>query len=111
SMFLHGPSGTGKTSIAATIPAVYDDSVWIPHAVVVDNQIVSFFEPGVHHQNMTATNAESDRRWVLCKRPCVLAGGELSAEMLDLQFNPQSKFFKAPFTMQGKNARVHARCL
>ena len=80
SMFLHGPSGTGKTSIAATIPAVYDDNVWIPHAVVVDNQIVSVFDPGVHQQNLealSASGAESDRRWVLCKRPCVLAGGEL----------------------------------
>jgi predicted ATPase with chaperone activity len=103
SMFLHGPSGTGKTSIAATIPAVYDDSVWIPHAVVVDNQIVSVFDPGVHHQNMTATNAESDRRWVLCKRPCVLAGGELSAEMLDLQFNPQSRFYTAPLQIKANN--------
>jgi predicted ATPase with chaperone activity len=106
SMFLHGPSGTGKTSIAATIPAVYDDNVWIPHAVVVDNQIVSVFDPGVHQQNteaMNASGAESDRRWVLCKRPCVLAGGELSAEMLDLQFNPQSKFYTAPLQMKANN--------
>jgi predicted ATPase with chaperone activity len=103
SMFLHGPSGTGKTSIAATIPAVYDDNVWIPHAVVVDSQIVSVFDPGVHQPNPTATTAESDRRWVLCKRPCVLAGGELSAEMLDLQFNPQSKFYTAPLQMKANN--------
>jgi len=106
SMFLHGPSGTGKTSIASTIPAVYDDNVWIPHAVVVDNQIVSVFDPGVHQQNteaMSASGAESDRRWILCKRPCVLAGGELSAEMLDLQFSPQSKFYTAPLQMKANN--------
>ena len=103
SMFLHGPSGTGKTSIASTIPAVYDDHVWIPHAIVVDNQIVSVFDPGVHHQNSTATAADSDRRWVLCRRPCVLAGGELSAEMLDLQFNPLSRFYTAPLQMKANN--------
>jgi predicted ATPase with chaperone activity len=102
-MFLHGPSGTGKTSIAATISAVYDDSVWIPHAVVVDNQIVSVFDPGVHHENAAATTAESDRRWVLCRRPCVLAGGELSAEMLELQFNPLSRFYTAPLQMKANN--------
>src|SRR5580698_10890010 len=73
SMFLHGPSGTGKTSLASTIPAVYNDSVWIPHAIVVDNQIVSVFDPGVHFPSSTEISAESDRRWVLCRRPCVLA--------------------------------------
>jgi len=103
SMFLHGPSGTGKTSIAATIPAVYDDYVWVPHAVVVDNQIVSVFDPGVHQQNPDVMAEESDRRWVLCRRPCVLAGGELSAELLDLQFNPISKFYTAPLQMKANN--------
>jgi hypothetical protein len=103
SMFLHGPSGTGKTSIAATIPAVYNDSVWIPHAIVVDNQIVSVFDPGVHFPSSTEVSSESDRRWVLCRRPCVLAGGELSAEMLDLQFNSISKFYTAPLQMKANN--------
>jgi predicted ATPase with chaperone activity len=103
SMFLHGPSGTGKTSIAATIPAVYNDSVWIPHAIVVDNQIVSVFDPGVHFPSSVEISAESDRRWVLCRRPCVLAGGELSAEMLDLQFNSTNRFYTAPLQMKANN--------
>src|SRR3984885_7001990 len=103
SMFLHGPSGTGKTSIAATIPAVYNDNVWIPHAIVVDNEIVSVFDPGVHFPSSVEIAAESDRRWVLCRRPCVLAGGELSAEMLDLQFNSISKFYTAPLQMKANN--------
>ena len=103
SMFLHGPSGTGKTSIASTIPAVYNDSVWIPHAIVVDNQIVSVFDPGVHFPSSVEIAAESDRRWVLCRRPCVLAGGELSAEMLDLQFNSISRFYTAPLQMKANN--------
>jgi hypothetical protein len=103
SMFLHGPSGTGKTSIASTIPAVYNDSVWIPHAIVVDNQIVSVFDPGVHFPSAVEVPAESDKRWVLCRRPCVLAGGELSAEMLDLQFNSISRFYAAPLQMKANN--------
>jgi len=103
SMFLYGPSGTGKTSIANTIPAVYEDSVWIPHAIEVDNQIISVFDPGVHHPNSEVTPAESDKRWVLCHRPCVLAGGELSAEMLDLQFNSVSRFYTAPLQMKANN--------
>jgi hypothetical protein len=102
-MFLHGPSGTGKTSIANTIPAVYNDHVWIPHAIEVDNQIISVFDPGAHHPSSDGVPAESDRRWVLCHRPCVLAGGELSAEMLDLQFNSASRFYTAPLQMKANN--------
>jgi MoxR-like ATPase len=103
SIFLYGPSGTGKTSIATTIPAVYDDSVWIPHAVVVDNQIVSVYDPGVHFPSSVDVAGESDKRWVLCRRPCVLAGGELSAEMLDLQYNGISRFYTAPLQMKANN--------
>jgi len=82
--------GTGKTSIAATIPAVYADSVWIPHAIVVDNQIVSVFDPGVHFPVPIEVSAESDRGG-LCRRPCVLAGGDVGG-MLDLQFSSTSRF-------------------
>ena len=103
SMFLYGPSGTGKTTIANTIPAVYDDYVWIPHAIEVDNQIISVFDPGVHYPCSDVVPAESDKRWVLCRRPCVLAGGELSAEMLDLQFNSISRFYTAPLQMKANN--------
>src|ERR1700730_5177417 len=103
SMFLYGPSGTGKTTIANTIPAVYDDYVWIPHAIEVDDQIISVFDPGVHHPSSDVVPTESDKRWVLCRRPCVLAGGELSAEMLDLQFNSISRFYTAPLQMKANN--------
>ena len=103
SMFLHGPSGTGKTSIAGTIPAVYGDSIWVPHAIEVDNQIITVFDSGVHHQTTERPPAESDRRWVLCRRPCVLTGGELTIEMLDLQFNSVSKFYTAPLQLKANN--------
>jgi SpoVK/Ycf46/Vps4 family AAA+-type ATPase len=33
---------------------------------------------------------------VACRRPTVIAGGELTLEMLDLQFNEYSKFYEAP---------------
>src|SRR5262249_15661714 len=62
------------------------------------------FDQGVHQQHPDAqATGESDRRWVLCRRPCVLAGGELSAEMLDLQFNPISKFYTAPLRIKANN--------
>jgi predicted ATPase with chaperone activity len=103
SIFLYGPTGTGKTTIASCIPAIYNDSVWIPHAVEVDNQIIKVHDPGVHLRSRDPIPEESDRRWVLCQRPCVVAGGELSAEMLDLQYSPASRFFTAPLQMKANN--------
>jgi hypothetical protein len=103
SMFLHGPAGTGKTSMASFLPSVYNDSIWIPHAIEVDNQIISVFDAGVHQASSEPQPAESDKRWVLCRRPCVMAGGELTAELLDLQFNSVSKFYNAPLQLKANN--------
>jgi predicted ATPase with chaperone activity len=103
SIFLYGPTGTGKTTIASCIPSIYNDSVWIPHAIEVDNQIIKVHDPGVHIRSSDSFPEESDRRWVLCRRPCVIAGGELSAEMLDLQYSPSSRFFTAPLQMKANN--------
>ena len=103
SIFLYGPPGTGKTTIASCIPGIYNDSVFIPHAIEVDSQIITVFDPGVHRRSSEPLPDESDQRWVLCQRPCVLAGGELCAEMLDLQFSKSSQFYTAPLQMKANN--------
>ena len=109
SIFLYGPAGTGKTSLAMRIPDIYNDSVWVPYAVEIDGQIIAVYDPGVHKAAPLTVAPddpdfeESDRRWVLCRRPCVVAGGELSAEMLDLQFNHVTRFYTAPLQMKANN--------
>lgn len=103
SIFLYGPPGTGKTSIACSIPEIYNDEVWIPHAVEVDNQIIVVYDPGVHRKSERVIPEDSDRRWVLCRRPRVLAGGELAPEMLDMQFNATSCYYTAPLQMKANN--------
>jgi MoxR-like ATPase len=103
SMFLYGPPGTGKTSIAARIAGIYSDYVWVPYAVEVDNQIITVFDPGVHRRRLESEIEDSDRRWVLCHRPCVVTGGELTPEMLELQFNPVSRYYAAPLQMKANN--------
>jgi hypothetical protein len=40
---------------------------------------------------------------VLCQRPKILVGGELTVDMLDLQFNPQTKFYVGPVQMKANN--------
>jgi predicted ATPase with chaperone activity len=103
SIVLYGPSGTGKTAIAEHIPDVYQGGVWIPHAVEHDSQIITVYDPTVHRRIERDVPQDSDRRWVLCERPRVTVGGELTIEMLDLQFNPASGVYVAPLQMKANN--------
>ena len=103
SIFLYGGTGTGKTAIAELLPRIYHDRVWIPHAVEVDGQIIAVFDPIVHEKIEDTLHTAHDERWVTCKRPRVLVGGELTFEMLDLQFNPVAKYYSAPVQMKANN--------
>jgi energy-coupling factor transporter ATP-binding protein EcfA2 len=104
SIFLYGPTGSGKTTIAEALPRVFSqDHVWIPHAVEVDGQVITVYDPIIHKEVPTSSTPDLDRRWVLCERPTVVAGGELTIEMLDLQFNPVTKFYTAPGQMKANN--------
>jgi predicted ATPase with chaperone activity len=103
SLFLYGPAGTGKTSIATRLRLIYRDAVWIPYAVEVDGQIVTVYDPATHRKATQASIGDGDKRWVLCERPCVLAAGEFSPEMLELQFDPVSQIYSAPLQMRANN--------
>ncbi len=103
SIFLYGPAGAGKTTIAEVLSRVLAaDEVWIPYAMEVDGQIITVFDPSIHQQADQAP-ANCDARWVLCRRPAVMVGGELTGEMLDMQFNPVSKFYVAPAQLKANN--------
>jgi predicted ATPase with chaperone activity len=104
SVFLWGPAGTGKTTMAETLSRVLaQDEVWIPYAIEVDGQIITVYDPSIHKRVEEHEPEDRDARWVLCQRPSVLVGGELTAEMLDLQFNSSSKFYVAPAQMKANN--------
>jgi SpoVK/Ycf46/Vps4 family AAA+-type ATPase len=104
SIFLYGPTGAGKTTIAEALPRVLAaDGVWIPHAVESDGHVIAVFDPIVHKKIQRGTSQKVDSRWVYCERPKVVVGGELTIEMLDLQFNPVTKFYAAPGQMKANN--------
>lgn len=103
SIFMYGPPGTGKTTLAFNIPSIYDDFVLIPHAIEVERQIIAVFDPGVHQKAPGGLPEDWDRRWIVCQRPRVIAGGELSGELLDLQFNTNSRYFTAPLQLKANN--------
>ncbi|MGZ4715330.1 MAG: AAA family ATPase [Acidimicrobiales bacterium] len=101
-IFLYGPPGTGKSAIAERLIGVQDDPVLIPHAVEVDGQVILVFDPVVHEP--VAVQPEGlDQRWVLCRRPCIIAGGELTLGELDLTFEESSGVYLAPHQMQANS--------
>ncbi len=104
SVFLYGPAGTGKTTMAEVLSRVLaEDEIWIPHAIEVDGQIITVFDPSIHLETPETAPPNYDTRWAYCRRPAVLVGGELTAEMLDMQFNPVSKFYVSPVQMKANN--------
>jgi len=107
SMFVYGPPGNGKTVIAQAIRNLLDGDISIPHAIEVEGQIVRVFDPVSHDQIPDAAPPDGllrasapDGRWVRCRRPMVMVGGELTLESLDLTYSPQMGFYGAPVQMK-----------
>jgi hypothetical protein len=102
SMFVYGPPGNGKTVIAQAIRNLLDGEIAIPHAIEVEGQIINVYDP-VNHEKLEETTASGlmqdsrwDARWVRCRRPMVMVGGELTLEALDLAYSPIMGFYTAP---------------
>ncbi|MEM7337598.1 MAG: AAA family ATPase [Actinomycetota bacterium] len=100
-MFLYGPAGTGKTSIAERLNRLYGTAVLVPHFVEMDGQIVAVFDPALHEPVEQPPNL--DPRWVLCQRPLVMVGGEMERSMLDLSFDAATGLSVAPIQMLATN--------
>ncbi len=106
-IFLYGPPGVGKTAAAETLSSVLaKDAVWIPYALEVDGQIVTVFDPVIHKLVGKTGDHTGDQRWVRCHRPTVIVGGELTIDMLDLQFNPTTNYYVGPVQMKANNGTL-----
>ncbi len=112
-ILLYGAAGNGKTSIAEALISAFEQPVYIPYAIEADHQIIKVFDPSVHvpfpldsdgnngdGHPLFLPHLEHDPRWIRCKRPYVITGGELTLEMLDLDFDPHSKYYEAPLQMK-----------
>lgn len=102
-LFLYGSTGNGKTCLAERLVRLYDDDILIPYAVEVDNQIIILYDPVVHQRIDQEEEPEYDPRWVRCRRPCIIAGGELVPSMLDLRMDDTSGTYAAPLQMKANN--------
>ena len=104
SIFIYGPSGNGKTSIAERMLRVYQDGILIPYAIEVDGQIISLYDPVVHTPiDEEAADPDIDPRWILCRRPCIVVGGELIPSMLELRLDESSGLYAAPMQLKANN--------
>jgi predicted ATPase with chaperone activity len=115
SVFVYGPPGNGKTSIARAVGEFMNQSggeIYVPYSFLAENSIVTVFDQAVHQrcddgdlermEDQEATirrllnTGTVDARWVRIRRPVIVTGGELNLNMLDLRYNAESNFYQAP---------------
>ncbi|MBF9029180.1 ATPase [Rhodobacterales bacterium HKCCE3408] len=109
SVLMYGPPGNGKSSIAEGIRAAMGDTIYIPHAIAYSGQVITMYDPIVHtpieHSGETGSalrraTTKHDTRYLLCKRPTVMTGGELMLNMLDLKYNSVSRTYQASLQLK-----------
>jgi DNA-binding MarR family transcriptional regulator len=113
SLLLYGKPGDGKTFLIEHLNNLDTESVYLPNAIECQGNIIQLYDP-IYHQRLDHDEDEPsalavaekhghDRRWVRCKRPFIVTGGELTLEMLDLRYNTVSKIYEAPFQLKANN--------
>ncbi len=112
SLFLYGPPGNGKTTVAGALGKLLaaGEAIWLPDAITAGGQIIRIFDPLVHIplkdeevfalMGMGADKLKLDRRWRLFRRPVVMVGGELTMDSLDLRYEPIAKVYEAPLQLK-----------
>lgn len=111
-LFLFGLAGSGKTFLAERLRALLTGVIAVPHALMVDGEAIPVYDKMRHqpaHGQVTPDlrfdrGNTIDQRWVRgLRRPAALAGGELTLDMLDLHFDPNTRLYTAPPHLKANN--------
>jgi predicted ATPase with chaperone activity len=107
SLFLYGRPGNGKTSIAERTIRAISHYIWIPRTITVTGEIIRLFDPRNHQEAPLENTAGQlldtlhyDRRWVRIRRPCIVVGGELKLEQLEITNNEATGIIEAPVQLK-----------
>lgn len=102
-MFLHGEPGNGKTSLAERMTRCYGGSIWIPYTLEIGGHVVKLYDPAIHKDvevDPQLHKGRYDRRWVRIERPTVVAGGELTLDMLEIKNDRDTHICEAALQMK-----------
>jgi predicted ATPase with chaperone activity len=99
-LFLFGEPGNGKTSLAERITGCFGDAVWIPRTILIRGFLVKLFDPEIHKEVTEGLPERFDGRWVCIERPTVVAGGELTLDMLDMRYDASTNMCEPPLQLK-----------
>ncbi len=108
SLFLYGPAGNGKTLLSEHVATLLGGEIFIPYAIEADGYVIKVLDPNIHIPSTDLANRADpnsldkrhDQRWVLCKRPVIVVGGELTLPSLDLIYDEVAHYYEAPFQLK-----------
>jgi hypothetical protein len=109
-IFIYGHAGTGKTYITQKLVNLFPDTTLIPYAIAVNEVVIEVFDPILHRKVNLRTpdpnlmlESGYDPRFACCRRPVVISGGELTADMLEVHYNAATKQYEAPLQLKANN--------